>query len=235
MNKTRMALGAMALAVLAAFGAWATPVDEATARTAAERFLQTSKMAARTLPERTVATIAARGNLWVVRLAPSGHILLSGSDRATPIIGFSQNDFSEGEEDSAERAMLDAADEAVAAAEADETKGRHARWDSLLAEPETSAGTKVRKLLSAGSGSGSDINIEPFVDSKYNQNQPWNDLTPVTAKGVDPYNYRGRSCAGCVSIADAAIFRELNWPVYPARNEAITHTFRGNTFNIRFD
>lgn len=232
MNKTRMALGAMALAVLAAFGAWATPVDEATARTAAERFLQTSKMAARTLPERTVVTIAARGNLWVVRLAPSGHILLSGSDRATPIIGFSQNDFSEGEEDSAERAMLDAADAAVAAAEADETKGRHARWDSLLAEPTTSTGKKVRKLL--GTGTGTDINIEPFVDSKYNQNQPWNDLTPVTSKDSD-YIWRGRSCAGCVSIADAAIYRELEWPKYPARIETVTHNLRGENFAIRFN
>lgn len=232
MNKTRMALGAMALAVLAAFGAWATPVDEATARTAAERFLQTSKMAARTLPERTVATIAARGNLWVVRLAPSGQILLSGSDRATPIIGFSQNDFSEGEEDSAERAMLDAADAAVAAAEADETKGRHARWDSLLAEPAASTGKKVRKLL--GTGTGTDINIEPFVDSKYNQNQPWNDLTPVTSKDSD-YIWRGRSCAGCVSIADAAIYRELEWPKYPARIETVTHNLRGENFAIRFN
>ncbi len=212
----------------------ASPNDEATALTAAERFLQTSKMAARTLPDRSVESIGQRGNLWVVRLAPSGHILLSGSDRATPIIGFSQNDFSEGEEDSAERAMLDAADAAVAAAEADETKGRHARWDKLLAEPETSAGTKVRKLLSAGSGSGSDINIEPFVDSKYNQNQPWNDLTPVSSK-VSDYIWRGRSCAGCVSIADAAIFRELQWPKYPARTETVTHNLRGENFAIRFN
>lgn len=231
MNKTRMALGAMALAVLAAFGAWATPVDEATARTAAERFLQTSKMAARTLPARTVATIAARGNLWVVRLAPSGHILLSGSDRATPIIGFSQNDFSEGEEDSAERAMLDAADAAVAAAEADETKGRHARWDSLLAEPAASTRKSARKMLLT---SGTDINIAPFVDSKYNQNQPWNDLTPVTSKDSD-YIWRGRSCAGCVSIADAAIYRELEWPKYPARIETVTHNLRGENFAIRFN
>ena len=49
------------------------------------------------------------------------------------------------------------------------------------------------------------MNIEPFVKSKYNQNQPWNDLTPVTGKDAD-YIWRGRSCAGCVSIADAALW-----------------------------
>ena len=229
MKQLRFTVWAAVLAAIAAVGAKAEPINEATARMAAEHFLQTSKMAARTLPDRSVESIAQRGNLWVVRLAPSGHILLSGSDRATPIIGFSQNDFSEGEEDSAERAMLDAADEAVAAAEADETKGRHSRWDSLLAELGVSK--VARRLLG---DSGTDIYIAPFVDSKYNQNQPWNDLTPVTSKDSD-YIWRGRSCAGCVSIADAAIYRELEWPKYPARTETITHNLRGENFAIRFD
>lgn len=105
----RFAIGVAVLAAVAAIGAWGAPVDEATALTVAERFLQTSKMAARALPDRSVESIEQRGNLWIARLEPSGHILVSGSDRATPIIGFSENDFSEGEEDSAERAMLDAA------------------------------------------------------------------------------------------------------------------------------
>lgn len=217
------------VAAMGTICAWGAAVEEAVALTAANRFLATSKMAAQSLPDRTVASIQARGNLWVVTLAPSGHILISGSDRATPIIGFSQNDFSEGEEDSAERAMLDAADAAVAAAEADETKLRHARWDSLLAEPSTRKATRQRLMTS-----GTDINIAPFVDSKYNQNQPWNDLTPVTSKDSD-YIWRGRSCAGCVSIADAAIFRELQWPKYPARTETVTHNLRGENFAIRFN
>lgn len=231
MRNFRLSIGAAAIAAMAAIGAWGAAVDEATALTAAERFLQTSKMAARTLPECSVESVAQRGNLWVVRLSPSGHILLSGSDRATPIIGFSENDFSEGEEDSVERAMLDASDAAVAAAEADETKGRHSRWDSLLAEPAASTRKAAKKMLLT---SGTDINIAPFVDSKYNQNQPWNDLTPVTSKDSD-YIWRGRSCAGCVSIADAAIYRELEWPKYPARIETVTHNLRGENFAIRFN
>ena len=228
MRSLRFAICAAMVAAMGTICAWGAAVEEAVALTAANRFLATSRMAAQSLPDRTVASIQARGNLWVVTLAPSGHILISGSDRATPIIGFSQNDFSEGEEDSAERAMLDAADAAVAAAEADETKLRHARWDSLLAEPSTRKATRQRLMAS-----GLEVDIEPFVKSKYNQCYPWNDLTPVTGKSVDPY--RGRSCAGCVSIADAAIYRELRWPVYPARTETITHNLRGSSFSIRFD
>ena len=216
-----------AMAVAASAVACAEWIDGSTATTAAENFLKTSAMAERTLPDRAVASVSSRGSLWVVALSPSGHILLSGSDRATPIVGFSTNDFSEGEEDSAERAMLDAADAAVAAAEADGTKARHARWDGLL-----SAGS-AKKTMRTRAGT-TEICIEPFVDSKYNQNQPWNDLTPVTSKDSD-YIWRGRSCAGCVSIADAAIFRELQWPKYPARIETVTHNLRGENFAIRFN
>ena len=59
-------------------------------------------------------------------------------------------------------------------------------------------------------------------------------MTPVVSKDTDAY-YRGRSLAGCVSVADAALFRAVRWPVYPARTDTVTHSFRGGTFDIRFD
>ena len=115
-------------------GAW---IDESAAMQAASSFLGTSTGCS-VLPDRTVESIIVRGSLRVVVLSPSGHILVSGSDRATPIIGFSENDFSEGVEDSPERAAIDAADAAVAAAEADEIKGRHARWEKIMGNGESS-------------------------------------------------------------------------------------------------
>ena len=221
----------IALAVATgAFLAHSEMLDENAADLAAGCFLKTST-GSTVLPQRTVKSVQMRGNLWIVALSPSGHILISGSDRATPIIGFSENDFSEGEEDSPERAALDAADEAVATAEADETKGRHAKWERILSESSAGTKSKVRRLL-ASSGAG--VNIEPFITSRYNQCQPWNDLTPVVSKDTDAY-YRGRSLAGCVSVADAALLRAVRWPVYPARTDTMTHSFRGGTFDIRFD
>ena len=231
MNRSKTHKAIALMAAIAAINACGTPVDESTAWAAASRFVQTSTIARQSLPERSVTSIQARGSLWVVALSPSGHILVSGSDRTTPIIGFSTNTFTEGDENSPERAALDAADAAVFAAEADATKPRHKRWDGLLDETDVGAGKKAQPRLAT---SGTDVNIAPFVKSKYNQNQPWNDLTPVTGKDAD-YIWRGRSCAGCVSIADAAIFRELRWPVYPARTETVTHNLRGSSFDIRFD
>ena len=232
-------LAASVLAVPLACGAW---IDESAAMQAASSFLGTS-IGRNVLPDRTVESIIVRGSLRVAVLSPSGHILVSGSDRVTPIVGFSENDFSEGEEDSPERAAIDAADVAVAAAEADETKGRHARWEKIMgngesafakaAEDKRGTGNGVRGLRLLAS-SGASVNIEPFITSRYNQCQPWNDMTPVVSKDTDAY-YRGRSLAGCVSVADAALFRAVRWPVYPARTDTVTHSFRGGTFDIRFD
>ena len=217
-------------------------IDESAAMQAVSSFLGTATGCS-VLPDRTVEAMIMRGSLWVAELSPSGHILVSGSDRSTPIIGFSENDFSEGEEDSPERAAIDAANAAVAAAEADETKGRHARWEKIMGNGESSfakaaedkrgTGNRMRRLrLLTGAGAG--VNIEPFITSRYNQCQPWNDMTPVVSKDTDAY-YRGRSLAGCVSVADAALFRAVRWPVYPARTDTVTHSFRGGTFDIRFD
>ena len=205
-------------------------VDEEAASRAAVRFLATGTGRS-ILADRVVQSMQPLGNLWVARLSPSGHILVSGSDHATPIIGFSANDFSEGEVGSPERAALDAAEESVAAAEADETKSRHAKWEGILSASPAKARKSARLLLGA---SGSGVNIEPFITSRYNQCQPWNDFAPVVGKDADTY-YRGRSLAGCVSVADAALVRAVRWPVYPARTDTVTHTFRGGMFDIRFD
>ena len=214
-------------------------IDESAAMQAASSFLGTATGCS-VLPDRTVETVIVRGSLWVAELSPSGHILVSGSDRSTPIIGFSENDFSVGEEDSPERAAIDAAEAAVAAAEADETKGRHARWEKIMGNGERGTGNGERATGNGGrrlrllASSGAGVNIEPFITSRYNQCQPWNDMTPVVSKDTDAY-YRGRSLAGCVSVADAALFRAVRWPVYPARTDTVTHSFRGGTFDIRFD
>ena len=220
-------LAAACLSAMLAHGEW---MDDGAVSRAAASFLETATGRS-VLPGRTVESIMPRGSLRVAVLSPSGHIIVGGSDRATPIVGFSENDFSEGEEDSPERAAIDAADAAVAAAEADATKARHARWERILSGNAAGAQKKAR-LLSAGSGAGA--NIEPFITSRYNQCQPWNDFAPVVGKDADAY-YRGRSLAGCVSVADAALVRAVRWPVYPARTDTVTHTFRGGTFDIRFD
>ena len=147
MNRVKTHRTIALMAAVAAITAWGTPVDESTAWAAASRFVQTSTIARQSLPDRTATSIQVRGHLWVVALSPSGHILVSGSDRATPIIGFSTNNFAEGDENSPERAALDATDAAVVTAEADATKPRHKRWDRLLAGADVGAGKKAQPRL----------------------------------------------------------------------------------------
>ena len=211
----------VAWAALGAFGAKAAPVDASAARQAADAFLE-RRAGRASLPGRTVADVAAHGNVWIVALAPSGHLLVSGSDRTTPVLGFSAADFEEPEAGSPAEAALAATEAAVAEAEADASRTRHAKWDAA-----PSRGASARTLAA-------ETVVEPFIAAHYNQCQPFNDLTPmVTPSETGPY--RGRSLAGCVSVADAALVRTVGWPVYPARTDTVTHAFRGSTFDIRFD
>ena len=106
-------------------------LPEATVRTAAEAFPATDAIGSSVLDGRTVSGLAPRGRLWIVALEPSGHIVMSGSDLANPIVGFSKNDFAEPDPKSPAFAILEGAS---ASMEALEAKGgtRHARWDALL-------------------------------------------------------------------------------------------------------
>ena len=209
-------------------------VEPAAALAAARNFLSTATARSVFGDAAEAGSVTARGNLYVASVSPQGHVLVAASDKASPVLGFSAEDFTEPEADSDEWKILAAADEAVAAAEADEARGIHTRWASIVSAPVPAARAKLKAaVLKAPAASAPDV--EPFVTSTYNQCQPWNDLAPVVEESNGGGAYRARSLAGCVSIADAALFRQLRWPVYIARTDTVDHAFRGNTFSIRFD
>ena len=71
-----------AVALLAfAFSAVAEMVSQETALAVAEGFIRPGGFGARLLPGRSVSSATAWGNLWIVALEPSGHIILAGSDK----------------------------------------------------------------------------------------------------------------------------------------------------------
>ena len=80
----------------------------------------------------SVANVSQRSHLWIVALSPSGHVVMSGSDLADPIVGFSKNDFVEPDPESPAFAVLEGANASVATAETQGTGARHARWTKLL-------------------------------------------------------------------------------------------------------
>lgn len=187
----------------------------------------------------SVANVSQRSHLWIVALSPSGHVVMSGSDLADPIVGFSKNDFVEPDPESPAFAVLEGANASVATAETQGTGARHARWTKLL------GGMKKSGLLRADNPSSGAVVVEPFLAEHYNQWQPYNDYAPVHEPNENNFAsnykpYRGRCPCGCVATASAQIFHHFKWPARIDNTISYGHVFQDDTgqeksFPIRFD
>ena len=233
--KSNMATcAAAAIAVIAANIAVAAEVSRDDAAKAAAAFVSSDAVGSAVLNGCSVANIAQRGSLWIASLSPSGHIVLSGSDLADPIVGFSKNDFTEPDPESPAFAVLESAEASVISLE---VKGgtRHARWTRLLG-----GGVRGFSTMADNPSSGA-IVVQPFLAEHYNQWQPYNDYAPVyepDATKVD--TYRGRCPCGCVATASAQIFHHFRWPARIDNEISCNHVFTNEkgvdkNFNIRFD
>ncbi|MBO6121015.1 MAG: C10 family peptidase [Kiritimatiellae bacterium] len=236
MSKARLSVAA-ALAAIAAVNAAEITVEQA--GIAAESFVSADAIGSSVLSGRSVAGVSRRDGLWIVALAPSGHVIFSGSDLVEPVVGFSKNDFVEPDPESPAFAVLEGANASVATAEAQDGGTRHARWTKLLGD------VKKSGLLRADNPSSGAVVVEPFLAEHYNQWQPYNDYAPVHepdedkfAGGYEPY--RGRCPCGCVATAAAQIFHCFKWPARIDSAISYNHVFKddngvGNSFPIRFD
>ena len=218
-----------------AVDAFATFVSESDVRKAAEAFVSTDTIGSSVLSGRSVAGASKRDGLWIVALAPSGHVIFSGSDLVDPIVGFSENDFVEPDPKSPAYSVLEGASASVAAMEAQGGGTRHARWTKLL-------GGGGRPMLKAADIESPDtVVIPPFLKSHYNQWQPYNDYAPVYEASTNNLGvYRGRCPCGCVATATAQGLRHFRWPARIDRVDSFDHNFTDaneNTtpFPLRFD
>ena len=218
-----------------AVDAFATFVSESDVRKAAEAFVSTDTIGSSVLSGRSVAGASKRDGLWIVALAPSGHVIFSGSDLVDPIVGFSENAFVEPDPKSPAYSVLEGASASVAAMEAQGGGTRHARWTKLL-------GGGGRPMLKAADIESPDtVVIPPFLKSHYNQWQPYNDYAPVYEASTNNLGvYRGRCPCGCVATATAQGLRHFRWPARIDRVDSFDHNFTDaneNTtpFPLRFD
>jgi len=218
-----------------AVDAFATFVSESDVRKAAEAFVSTDTIGSSVLSGRSVAGASKRDGLWIVALAPSGHVIFSGSDLVDPIVGFSENDFVEPDPKSPAYSVLEGASASVAVMEAQGGGTRHARWTKLL-------GGEGRPMLkSADIESPDTVVIPPFLKSHYNQWQPYNDYAPVYEASTNNLDsYRGRCPCGCVATATAQGLRHFRWPARIDRVDSFNHNFTDanentTTFPLRFD
>ena len=174
MLKVRLSV-AVVLAAIAAANSAEITVEQV--GIAAESFVSSDAIGSSVLSGRSVDSVSKRNGLWIVALAPGGHIIFSGSDLVEPIVGFSQNDFVEPDPESPAFTVLEGAEASVAAAETQGKGTRHARWTKLL------GGVKKSGLLRADNPSIGAVVVEPFLSAHWNQCQPYNDYAPLYEGG----------------------------------------------------
>lgn len=196
----------------------AAAVPEETALSVAGGFLRQSSVASRLLPGRTVLSAQFRGNLWIVALEPSGHIIIAGSDKCAPVVSFATDDFAEPEAGSALYAQLQNTGDWVAGKEADESAAVDSGWAEY-----TAAVSRKRLLLAAPSsatvGDGYDDFVNPFLGTTWSQGAPMTDLTPLT------------SPCGCAATAGGQEFRHWRWPYRFEKSRSFTHALRDSYNN----
>ncbi|MBO7684036.1 MAG: C10 family peptidase [Kiritimatiellae bacterium] len=225
------ACAAFAAAAGVACAAW---VSERDALKAAEAFVRSDAVGRAVLSGCDVSAVSQRGNVWIAALAPSGQVLLSRSDLADPIVGFSKNDFTEPDPDSPAYAYLAGIDASLATLESNGGT-RHERWNRLLADG------SGKRLMAGAVESPDAVVVPPFLESHYNQWQPYNDYAPVYEASTNNLDsYRGRCPCGCVATAAAQGFRHFRWPARIDRVDSFSHYFTDasnvtRSFPLRFD
>lgn len=217
----------------------ATEIPQERARAVADGFVHADSVGKRLLPDHAVLSAQARGNVWIVHLAPHGYVVVAGSDACEPIVAFSERDFSEPDPNSPFAAILDGASTGCARAEVPTPRllsvsPRAARWNRL----EHPAAT----LLALSSPPSSATVVAPFLPSHWKQTQPYNDFSPQYLPSDTNDPYRGRTPCGCVATAAAQMMRHWQWPARLDDAFIRTHEFYPNgvyasseNFTIRFD
>lgn len=187
----RTALAA-ALVAISQF-ARASAIDESRALAAASGFLARSAAAKAILPGRTAQAAENRGNIWIVGLAPSGHIVVAGSSKCPPVASFSPDDFVEPAAGTPFAEKLRLHGEWCSAMEADSSAEDDPAWETLCAP-------RAARLLYASAPAAEALCVAPLLNAAWTQGAPYNDLTPLNCP------------CGCMATAGGQEFRYWQWP-----------------------
>lgn len=212
----------------------------------AENFIQQDTVGANVLLGCCVQSAEIYGELWVVRLSPSGYVVISKDDEAEPIVAFSRRDFDAPSADSPFGTLLEIASQNVLpkriralaySAQEVETNQiqrlpiadqRAKRWRALKSKERS---LKFLPTLAFGkvNVSSSLVTQSPLLKTMWDQCQPFNDFCPIYSQ--ENGKYRGRVPCGCVATAYAQILNYWQWPqrlVAPVEN---VHSVLGASMN----
>lgn len=155
--------------------------------------------------ERPVKHISLYGTgekpgIYVINFEPEGWALISGSENARPVIGYSHSGFFDaGEATSNVKDWLDNAASQIA------NSGRSSMW---AREWEILRENGLPELKSATA-------VEPLLKTEWDQGAGWNRFCPDYEDGPD-----GKAYVGCVAVAMAQALHHIKFPRNPSGNKS---------------
>ena len=212
-------------------------LEEASVRAAAAAFSTRDAIGSSVLKGRALRSLDARDALWIAQYEPSGYAVFSGSDLFGPVVTFSDRDYVEPDEGTAFYDILEGSSEgcrnAEDAGETDAGLRRRAKWQKLIVS------AKLRMTVLRGESEGGSSGVEPFLSTRWDQWQPYNDFCPIYDTEDQSDAYRGRVPCGCVAVSASQILNYWKWPARIDESRTYDHTFIRNkkvgTYTMRFD
>lgn len=193
------------VAVVLGFGTmFANPVDVNTAKTLGQKFVQTKfeKVTRSDLQlYYTVKSDNGQPCVYVFNIGNEGFVLVAASDNVRPILGYSENGpFDASNPYNGAMYMLETYKNSISYAIENNIKATPeiaSQWESLA---------KYGRLGNSRGGK-----VGPLVQTKWNQNSPYNLYAPATQGGHAGAG--GRCYAGCVATAMGQVMKYWNHPV----------------------
>ena len=193
------------LAIVFAFGAaFAGPVDVKSAKNLGQQFVQ-SKFEPTRLADLelyyTVSSDRGQACAYVFNLGTTGFVIVAASDNVRPILGYSQNgNFDATNPHNGAMFMLETYKNSIT----------YAMENNIQATPEIAAeweSLRTYGRLSSNKGG----KVGPLVQTKWNQNSPYNLYAPATQGGHAGAG--GRCYAGCVATAMGQLMKYWDHPI----------------------
>jgi len=131
----------------------------------------------------------------VIKLSPEGFILISADDHIMPILGYSfENNFENSNMPENIMYLFNLYSNQLSELKENNTEFRYIEeeWEKYNIPVDFQGSTR---------------NVSPLLQSRFNQDSPWNDMCPEDSQGPG-----GNAYAGCVAVSMAAIMHYWSFP-----------------------